>query len=163
MCCPDVCLCLFLWKKGVPLGILYCKISSIEGNPGKNFHLSLVWQMYSCTDLSQIGDIPLPFLCLSKCCEKEKNISKGYVYTRGIPCKILFETCLHYSLRKYCTIVYIYDGNKHGKVVFIWGKTLSNFFIKGYGVQFMVKWHLMCYGISKKPNDMDYLVLRFGS
>jgi hypothetical protein len=36
-------------------------------------------------------------------------------------------------------------------------------FIKGDGLQFMFESHLRCYWIVKKPNDMDYLVLRFGS
>ena len=49
-----------------------------------------------------------------------------------------FETCLHYRKRKYCTIDYIYDGNKHKKVVFM-GLTLAKFFIKGDGLQFMFK------------------------
>ena len=57
-----------------------------------------------------------------------KNMS-----TQGNPLKnfiwfFLFETCLHYRKRKDCIIVYIYDGNKHGKVVFVWGKPLSIFF-----------------------------------
>ena len=45
----------------------------------------------------------------------------------------LFETCVHHTKRKYCIIVYIHDGNKHGKVVFVWGKPLPNFLSKEMG------------------------------
>ena len=51
-----------------------------------------------------------------------KSLEKFYLK------KTLFETCLHYRKRKDCIIVYIYDGNKHGKVVFVWGKPLPNFY-----------------------------------
>ena len=51
-----------------------------------------------------------------------KSLEKNYLK------KYIFETCLHYRKRKYCTIDYIYDGNKHGKVVFIWGKPLLFFY-----------------------------------
>ena len=56
-----------------------------------------------------------------------------------------FETCVHYRKRKDCIIVYIYDGNKHGKVVLVWGKPLPIFLSKDMGYSLCVNdtWGVM--------------------
>ena len=80
------------------------------------------------------------------------------------------ESLAKFYLKLACTVVWesiaqliTYMMGINMEKLCLYVATPCYFFIKGYGLQFMFKWHLRCYGLSKKPNDMAYLVLRFGS
>ena len=126
--------CTTLWESIAQLFIYMMKkmekIVFISGKPLPNFRLALVLaNVFMYRFVINRGQ-PLTFSLFEQMLWKKKTISKD-MFIQG--------------LRKYCTIVYIHDGNKNGKVVFIWGKPLPIFLSKvmGYSLWLNDTWGVM--------------------